>query len=1134
MKCFRLTLAAMLLLLVPGLSRSQSLNTSQISGTVEDQTGAALPNAEVKLTQTDTGMVRTVHTNAQGEYLAPDLPLGPYMVEVHVAGFKAYVARGITLQVGTNPQISAKLDAGAVTETVTVEALSTAQVETESNGIGQVIDQRQVVELPLNGRDPTQLIALAGATTVAPAGDLNSNKNFPSITLAVAGGLPNGVSYVMDGGMHNDIFNNLNLPIPFPDALQEFKVETNSLPAQYGDHASAAVNVITKGGSNAFHGDVFEFVRNYAFNAANFFGYNSATGAKVRDNLKRNQFGGVIGGPIVKNKLFFFGGFQDTIVRSQQAPTAVYVPTPAMMAGDFTTIASTTCQSSALTLPAPFVGNKVNPASFNQQALNAIAAGIPVSNGNTGTIGCGQINVYLSNNSTQQQGIGRVDYTINPSQSVFARYYYARFNSPVTVTGGNLLQANQVNQFNQDQSVTLGHTYSITPRIINSIRLTGNRTLGQRTLYPFFDPSSLGITDYTTPADKGFMGIAITNGLSLGQGGNNPGYFNTTDYQIVDDVNIVRGNHQISFGGNYFYAYMNSVNGRPVNGTFSFAGTVYGAGKLGYADFLLGMQSSTGTTFTQGNPDLENDVYHYVGVYGQDSWKARKNLTINFGLRWEPYIPFWNRNSHAEHFSMTDFTAGRISTVFPLAPAGLTFPGDTGFTGRSYNAGTLNIFEPRVGVIWDPTGTGKMSVRAGYGKFYDTPQMFFDTRFSNAPPFGQTVSLNGNVPFSNPWSVYPGDPQTPAGQDPFPALSHLSAATPFVAGGTYVNMPSAIHPQFLQQYNVSFQEQVGKFLLAVTYLGNATSHLPISYEANPAVYIAGTSTGVTGSCGALTAGNGLPANGAACSSTANTQQRRVLSLQNFSQGKYYATIGQYDDAGTANYNGMLASAQTHTRAIDLVLNYTWSHCLSMAETTELTGPSYIIPEQYDPNGRNYSYSNCDSDRRQILNASTVLHAPKFAGRMTNLLVGGWGLGTIFTARTGGYGTVTSGSDNALSGISNQLTLTTGNPYSGARTRFGANSNLVAASFTSPTTGTYALTRPLTILGPSSYQLDMALLRDFHTFDKQFLQFRWEVFNVPNEANFTGTAAGAKTSSTFGNFTTAADPRIMQLALKYVF
>ncbi len=246
---------------------AQSLNTSQISGTVQDATGAGVPNATVLLTQTATGFTRTVITNDSGSYVAPDLPLGPYKLQVSAPGFSSYTENGIELQVGSNPQINPKMAIGQVSEQVVVEANGAVAVETASNGVGQVIDQTQVVELPLNGRDPTQLIALAGATTTAPAGDLNSNKNFPSVTLAVAGGLPNGVAYVLDGGTHNDLFNNLNLPIPFPDALQEFKVETSSLPAQYGDHASAAVNVITKGGSNQFHGDVFEFVRNYLFNA---------------------------------------------------------------------------------------------------------------------------------------------------------------------------------------------------------------------------------------------------------------------------------------------------------------------------------------------------------------------------------------------------------------------------------------------------------------------------------------------------------------------------------------------------------------------------------------------------------------------------------------------------------------------------------------------------------------------------------------------------------------------------------------------------------------------------------------------------------------------------------------------------
>jgi hypothetical protein len=279
--------------------QGQTVASSQVSGVITDPTGASVSDAKIQLTQTETGQVHTATSNASGSYIIPDLPVGPYRFQVTAAGFSTYVENGIVLEVGTNPAINAKLSVGAVTEQVVVEAAGAAMVETQSNGIGQVIDQKQVVELPLNGRDPTQLIALAGLTTAAPAGDLNSNKNFPTITIAVAGGLPNGVAYILDGGSHNDPFNNLNMPLPFPDVLQEFKVETSALPAQYGDHAAAAVNSVTKSGTNGFHGDVFEFVRNYAFNARLFF-------AAARDSLKRNQFGGYVGGPIIKNKLFFF------------------------------------------------------------------------------------------------------------------------------------------------------------------------------------------------------------------------------------------------------------------------------------------------------------------------------------------------------------------------------------------------------------------------------------------------------------------------------------------------------------------------------------------------------------------------------------------------------------------------------------------------------------------------------------------------------------------------------------------------------------------------------------------------------------------------------------------------------------
>lgn len=1152
---------ALLVVMVMACSAAfgQTLATSQVTGTVTDASGAVVPDATVQLVQTDTGDVHTAKSNATGVYIVPNLPVGPYRLQVAAQGFSTYVQNGIVLEISTNPVINVKLAVGNVTEQVVVES-SALMVETQSNGVGQVIDQKQVVDLPLNGRDPTQLIALAGATTSAPGGDLNSNKNFPTITIAVAGGLPNGVAYILDGGSHNDPFNNLNLPLPFPDALQEFKVETNSLPAQYGDHASAAVNAVTKSGGNKFHGDLFEFVRNYAFNAAPFFSYSNVTGRKTQDSLKRNQFGGTLGGPIKHDKLFFFAGYQDSIIRQNPSGTYTQVPTEAMLHGDFSAITSAACRANgkALTLPAPTasspigfttvngVPNQINPSNFSAQALKALQY-IPIaaSPGYSTTSGlhdlpdvtpsassltgnCGYVSVSVPANSTTQEGLGKIDYNISEKNRLFGRYFIGVYNLPIPAVAGNALASNAVSQYNRDHSLTIGETYSFTPNLINAVRLTGKRTLGLRTVAPFFDPSILGINAFNRI--PGFMGLSVTNGFSLGGGATNPGYFNSTSEQFTDDVSWIHGSHQFLFGVSYIYALMDTVNNRPANGTYSFDGTAYGGGtgNVGYADFLLGTLDS----FSQGNPDLENDGQSYFALYAQDSWKPSHRLTVNYGLRWEPYTPEHNSNDHVENFNMNNFNAGIKSKVFSNAPAGMTFDGDPGYPGNHYTYGNYGIVEPRVGLILDPTGDGKMSIRAGYGIFYDSPQMFFNTRYSNSPPYGTTVSLTGPLPFNNPWATY-------AGGNPFPALNNAYPAVPFPTFGIYVNSPLHIKPMYLQQWNMSVQRQFGSWLLGATYLGNTTKHLPTSFEANPAVYIPGTNTGVPGACGSVmtTTATGLPKTGALCSSTANTNFRRLLYQANPSQGQYYATIGQYDDGGVANYNGALVSVQHRGTTFDVVANYTWAHCLSEAETTELTGPSYVIPPAYNPRGKDYSYANCDSDRRNVANISFVARSPNYGERFTRMLVGGWQLSTILTATSGGWGTATTGSDTALSGIGNQISNIVANPY-GARTRFGANSYLVNTSFAAPAAGTYSLQRPLSLRGPASYELDMGLARNFKVPRRETdqVQFRWEVFNVPNEAIFRGIPAGSVTGSNFGTFTqgNAGDPRIMQLALKYLF
>src|SRR5438094_7186026 len=335
-------------------------STAQLSGTVRDQSGAVLPGVEVKATQTATGLERSVLTNETGSYVLPNLPIGPYRLEASLSGFRSFVQTGIVLQVNANPEVNIVLAVGQVAETVEVQA-DAALVETRNTGIGQVMDNVRVMELPLNPRPVTELIIPAGPSV--GGGGQNTPRHYPTDIISVAGGSNEGLTLLLDGGVHNDPYGNQALPLPFPDAMQEFKVETSAVPAQYGYHSAGAVNVVTKSGSNQFHGSLFEFIRNRIFNARNTF-------AVERDGLKRNQFGGVIGGPIVQNKLFFFGGLQTTLQRSDPKGNTTFIPTPQMLAGDWTTYASAACQSGGgLTLRAPFVNNRIDPASFSKPAV---------------------------------------------------------------------------------------------------------------------------------------------------------------------------------------------------------------------------------------------------------------------------------------------------------------------------------------------------------------------------------------------------------------------------------------------------------------------------------------------------------------------------------------------------------------------------------------------------------------------------------------------------------------------------------------------------------------------------------------------------------------------------------------------
>jgi hypothetical protein len=393
-----LTIFAAMFVLVLASGDIWAQATGQISGTVKDQSGAVLPGVELTATQTETGVVRTVITNETGSYVLANLPIGPYRLEAALPGFRTFVQTGIVLQVNGSPVVNPTLEVGQVTEQVEVQA-NAALVETRSAGVGTVVENTRILELPLNGRAVVELVALAGAATPAPILDGNGGRDpFTKGNVSVAGGMHTGLVHTLDGAYHNNPYTNGYMPLPFPDALQEFKVETGATGAQTGMKSSGSVSLVTKSGTNQIHGDGFEFVRNGIFNARNAF-------ASKRDSIKRNQFGGTIGGPIMKNKMFFFGGYQGTTIRQDPSDIIAFIPTPAMLAGDFTAFASAACNAGrTITLRAPFVNNRIDPAQFSRPAVR-LAAKLPQT-----ADPCGKVIYTAPGLENGHQGIGRIDY----------------------------------------------------------------------------------------------------------------------------------------------------------------------------------------------------------------------------------------------------------------------------------------------------------------------------------------------------------------------------------------------------------------------------------------------------------------------------------------------------------------------------------------------------------------------------------------------------------------------------------------------------------------------------------------------------------------------------------------------------
>ena len=1093
----------LLFVLVAGTLWSQAVSTAQISGVVQDSSGSAVPGASIKVTQTGTGAVRTATSGTDGAYIVTSLPVGPYSVEVSKDGFATYLQSGIVLQVASSPSIPVVLKVGAVSEQIQVEANAT-MVETQSTGVGQVIDSQRVVDLPLVGRQVTDLVVLSGGAVNAGTTTTNNRGVYPNVTsFSVAGGLSGGNMYTLDGAFHSDVYALSALPLPFPDALQEFKVETSSLPAQYGYHSGGAITAVTKSGTNQWHGSVFEFLRNYDLNARSFF-------STTADGLKRNQWGGTVGAPIKKNKLFFFAGIQTTNTRQTPSDTLAFVPTAAMLAGDFTVYASLTCQAKALSLKAPFVGNKVSPSLISPQAL-AIAKLLPQP-----TNQCGLTNFGIPTKADETFGVGKVDYQLSSAHSLFVRYLATQYNqaNPYTVSQ-NVLSTTTPGATDLLQSMTLGDTYIFGASVVNSFRATYNRTANQKVPSQFFSAQDVGINIYQYLPK--YTSFTITGGFNTGGTTGGRATYATVAAQMSDDVAVTKGSHQMAFGANLLAWQSNSNANTFTSGIINITGT---ATTSALADFMIGQMAS----FTQGAPNKTYPQEWYLGLYAQDSWKLRRGLTLSYGLRWEPYFPAQPGQNIMSHFDMNGFTQGVKSQVFVNAPAGTYYPGDPLFgpNGASGINKRWSQFAPRVGIVWDPTGSGKTVVRAGYGIFYDQNSVELFIQTGQGPPWGGKVVLTSPAGgLANPWLGQPGG-------NPFPFT--LSSNVAFPAAGTYDTFSPDTRLPYSQQWNFGIQRQVGKdWLISASYIGNEIVHLYGQRELNPAVYIAGSCS--AGQYGLTAAG--------LCSTTANTTQRRVLSQLNPAVGSKYGFLDIWDDGGTRSYNGLLISAQKRlSRGFTVSGNYAWSHCIGNPVNTFPNGGTgdYFAPTRAGDRGdctiSGSDVSNGGTDRRHIANFTALAAMPRFSNRAVRMLVSDWKGSATVSMYSGGPITIVSGVDNALNGI-NAATQYANQILPNVYGAGGPGAFLNPSAFVAPASGTIGDMAPGTVRGPGALIFNAGVSRLFKIRERHVFELRVEAQNVLNRTNF-GDPTAALNSSTFGKIVSSGPARIVQVGAKYQF
>lgn len=1067
----------------------QARDTASLFGSVADSQAAMIPGARVTLTNTATGLIRNTITDASGGYVFSLLPVGSYNLAVEQTGFRKNERRGIVLQANENVRVDVSLDVGNVQETVTVEGLAST-VETRAVTINHTVDSKRIVELPLNGRNPADLVLLAPGVASGASnntGDVGGSAWRPKgqKEITVNGSRNNNLRYTLDGGTNIDDLVNQNLDFPFPNAVQEFSAQTSNMGVEHGGLSGGALNVVTKSGTNNLHGDVFWFVRNTALNATNFF-------SRQQDQLKRNQFGFTLGGPFIKNKLFGFAGYQKLLIRQAPGDSRNLTLTAAERRGDFSR--NPIVLYDPLTPGRPFPNNMIPQSRFSPAAVKLLSLS-PLPDAD------GFVRYTINQPEDGVQGIGKLDYVPSVRHNFLFRIFESDTNQPYHSPPDNI-HAARYSGYRDARSATLGHTFVYSPTTVIHTQLTGAHQLASiATDFPY-TTADLGVN--LKPMGN-HIDIALTqSGVSFNQ----PLHqirFGRGSIELQHDWNQSRGNHTLVWGGSVVRKRFNNNTLFHSSGQFQFDGHATGFGnQTGFdrADFLLGAFSF----FTQNSGEFEQRRGTQTGFYFGDTWRVRQGLTLNFGIRYEPYGLFEDLLDRNQTFDLAANRAGIRSRIYKNALPGLFYHGDAkppGYGGGDSFGKTVadpdyNNWAPRVGFAWDVFGNGKTSLRGGYAIFYDAPSLNAQNDANNVTPFSYSVEYNDGS-FDDPF-------RGREAQNIFPA-SAANKDVPFPTPLFTMVLDKKFITPYTQNWSLVVEREVASSMVArLGYVGTKGTHLTSNYDQNAPIYNPSLTL---------------------AQNRANIDARRPI--------QDFQTIYRWMHGLNSTYHALQASLdKRYSKGFTVSTAYTWSKNLDYVSRNGFGG-SFGINNPF-----NFFFSRGPSDlhRQHRFVNSFVWDMPRLQrGSTADMILGSWRLSGITTLQSGRPFNVAA-SNNPMAGAGAGRADLVGTGYPVLDPDRSKGEKLAAyfdrQRFVNPAPNTYGTLGRNALIGPGYANVDASLSKGWRLpwlGEQGIVEYRFEAFNLFNATHLSLPVTGL-TNPNFGRITgTDGEPRILQMALK---